>query len=109
VVRNLLEQAGLLNRFRAVISVDDIKSFKPDPAVYAHLVHRVGFPTTSVWLISSNPFDVIGAKSYGLRSAWVQRDKRRIFDSWEFSPDRAVGSLMDLPAALDRCSGLSAS
>jgi 2-haloacid dehalogenase len=102
-VRSLLDQAGLLDRFRAVISVDDVKSFKPDPAVYAHLVQRVRVPAASVWLISSNPFDVIGATSYGLRSAWVRRDKTRIFDPWEFSADLVVGSLLDLPAALDRC------
>jgi 2-haloacid dehalogenase len=108
-VRNLLEQAGLLDRFRAVISVDEVKSFKPDPAVYAHLAQGFQSPATSVWLISSNPFDVIGAKSYGLRSAWVRRDQRRIFDPWEFSPDLVVGSLLDLPAALDRCSGSSES
>jgi 2-haloacid dehalogenase len=102
-VRNLLDHAGLLGRFRAVISVDDVQSFKPDPAVYAHLAQRVRLPSSSVWLISSNPFDVIGAKSYGLRSAWVRRDKNRIFDPWEFSPDVVVGSLLDLPAALDSC------
>ena len=108
-VRSLLDQAGLLDCFRAVISVDAAKSFKPDPVVYAHLAQRVGLPVSSVWLISSNPFDVIGAKSYGLRSAWVRRDKGRIFDPWEFSPDLVVGSLLDLPAALDRCLGSSTS
>jgi 2-haloacid dehalogenase len=101
-VRNLLDQAGLLERFRAVISVDDVQSFKPDPVVYAHLVQRAGVPASSVWLISSNPFDVIGAKSYGLRSVWVRRDKRRTFDPWEFSPDLIAVSLLDLPAALDQ-------
>jgi 2-haloacid dehalogenase len=106
-VRNLLEQAGLLDRFRAVISVDDVQSFKPDPVVYAHLVQRVRVPSSSVWLISSNPFDVIGAKSYGLRSAWVRRDQRRIFDPWEFSPDLVVGSLLDLASALDQWLGSS--
>ena len=106
-VRNLLDKAGLLDRFRAVISVDDVKSFKPDPAVYAHLVERVRLPAASVWLISSNPFDVIGAKSYGLRSAWVRRDKTRTFDPWEFSADLIVGSLLDLPAALDRARDLT--
>ena len=106
-VRGLLNQAGLLDRFQAVISVDDVQSFKPDPAVYAHLAQRVRLPSASIWLISSNPFDVIGANSYGLRSAWVRRDRRRIFDPWEFSPDLVVRSLLSLPAALEQRLGSS--
>jgi 2-haloacid dehalogenase len=50
-----------------------------------------------VWLISSNPFDVIGAKACGLRTAWVQRDPKRIFDQWDFEPDVIVRSLAELP------------
>ena len=103
-VRGLLDHAGLLEHFRTVISVDDVKSFKPDPLVYAHLAGRVGEPGSSVWLISSNPFDVIGGASYGLRSAWVRREKTRIFDPWEFSPDLVVGSLLELPEALESLS-----
>lgn len=102
-VRNLLDHADLLGNFGAVISVDDIQSFKPDPLVYAHLAKRVGLPKSSIWLISSNPFDVIGATSYGLRSAWVRREEGRIFDPWEFSPDLVVRDLSELPTALDHC------
>ncbi len=51
-VRSLLDQAGLLERFRAVISVDDVKSFKPDPAVYAYLAERFRPPGSPVWMIS---------------------------------------------------------
>ena len=103
-VRGLLDHAGLLEHFRTVISVDDVKSFKPDPLVYAHLTERIGQPGSSTWLISSNPFDVIGGASYGLRSAWVRREKTRIFDPWEFSPDLVVGSLLELPEALESLS-----
>ena len=99
-VRILLDHAGLLGHFQAVISVDDVQSFKPDPAVYAYLAKRTGQPVSAIWMISSNPFDVIGAKSCGLRSAWVRRDKNRIFDPWEFPPDLTAGSLLDLAAAL---------
>ncbi len=100
-VRSVLAEAGLLDRFGSVVSVDEVRSFKPDPAVYAHLADSVGLPGSAVWMISSNPFDVIGAKSYGLRSVWVRRDNKRVFDPWEFSADRIVGSLLELPAALD--------
>ncbi len=52
-----------------VISVDEVKRFKPDPAVYAYLRTWLETRPENTWLISSNPFDVIGAAHAGLRSA----------------------------------------
>jgi 2-haloacid dehalogenase len=95
-LRSLLEHAGILERFRAIVSVDRLRTFKPDPAVYNNLVRRVRRPKKSVWLISSNPFDVIGAKACGLRAAWVRRDPKAAFDPWEFKPDIVIQSLEQL-------------
>ncbi len=96
-VRRLLLHAGLLDRFSDVISVDEVKSFKPDPVVYEYLAGRLGQSREMIWLISSNPFDVIGAKLCGLRTVWLQRDASRIFDPWEFSADQIVRTLECLP------------
>jgi 2-haloacid dehalogenase len=82
-VRTLLQRAGVLDLFSAIVSVDDVRSFKPDPLVYEYLTARSGAPKESVWLISSNVFDVIGTTSYGLRTVWVQRDRSRILDLLE--------------------------
>jgi 2-haloacid dehalogenase len=71
-VRAVLDHAGVLPRFLKIVSVDAIRTFKPDPAVYDYLLAEVKAPKEAVWLISSNPFDVIGAKARGLRAAWVQ-------------------------------------
>jgi 2-haloacid dehalogenase len=95
-VRSLLAGAGVLERFSRIVSVDPIRTFKPDPAVYELLVTEVAVPKESVWLVSSNPFDIIGAKACGLRTAWVQRDPKRIFDPWEFTPDVTVHDLREL-------------
>ena len=37
-VRGLLDHAGVLARFSKIVSVDPIRTFKPDPAVYEYLV-----------------------------------------------------------------------
>jgi 2-haloacid dehalogenase len=103
-VRTLLQRAAVLDLFSAIVSVDDVKSFKPDPLVYEYLTARCGAPKESVWLVSSNVFDVIGAKSYGLRTAWVQRERSRILDLPEFSPDAVVNALTELPEALEKFS-----
>lgn len=101
-LRALLKHAGILDKFRSIVSVDRLRTFKPNPAVYEYLARRVRRPKRSVWLISSNPFDVIGAKASGLRAAWVRRDPKAIFDPWEFKPDLVIGSLEELSNSLRR-------
>jgi 2-haloacid dehalogenase len=69
--------------------------------VYELLVAELRVPKETVWLISSNPFDVIGAKACGLRTAWVQRDRKRVFDPWEYEPDLVVHGLAELQDILE--------
>jgi len=78
------------------VSVDAIGTFKPDPAVYEYLAAEARAPKENIWLISSNPFDVIGAKACGFRTAWVRRDAKRAFAPWEFEPDLVVPGLGEL-------------
>ncbi|PXX99974.1 haloacid dehalogenase type II [Halomonas sp. LBP4] len=99
-VAGLLEQAGLLEHFETVISVDEVKRFKPDPAVYAHLRNRLEVTPGDTWLISSNPFDVIGARHAGLHAAWVRRSLDAPFDPWGIEPDMTVADLDGLAERL---------
>ncbi|HXM12507.1 MAG TPA: haloacid dehalogenase type II [Terriglobales bacterium] len=101
-VRRLLGNAGVLSYFEGVVSVDGIKTFKPNPDAYAYLVSRGGCSREETWLISSNPFDVIGAKAAHLKAAWVKRNSEAVFDPWEFEPDIVVGDLTALAIALGR-------
>lgn len=100
-VRTLLENAGIIENFNGIISADEVKTFKPDPAVYDYLAKKTAVPKGFIWLISSNPFDVIGAKCRDLKAAWVQRDPKRLFDPWEFSPDLTVHGLQELADRLE--------
>lgn len=95
-VRELLLNAGLLVRFETVISVDDLKMFKPHPSVYHYLQQRLKQPLERTWLVSSNPWDVIGAKAAGLRAAWVRRAPDAVFDPWGVEPDLIVADLTEL-------------
>src|SRR5450631_1187006 len=62
-VETLLKNVGIRDYFIGVVSVDEIKSYRPNPGVYSHLLRRAGALGADAWLISSNPFDVIGAIS----------------------------------------------
>jgi 2-haloacid dehalogenase len=87
----------LLPLLSAVVSVDDVRTYKPDPAVYLHLVARGGATADQTWLVSSNAWDVLGAKSAGLRAAWVRRQGKAPWEGWGIAePDLLVASIGDL-------------
>jgi 2-haloacid dehalogenase len=100
-VGSLLAQAGLRDFFLDVVSVDEVKSFKPDPDVYTHFLRRAGTAGEDAWMISSNPFDVVGALSAGMRAAWIKRSPEAPFDPWGLEPTLTVDSLSDLAARID--------
>ncbi len=100
-VETLLGQAGIRHFFDGVVSCDDLRTFKPDPAVYAHLLRQSGATGGETWLVSGNSFDVIGAISAGMHGAWVKRDPNAIFDPWGIAPTVVVESLADLAAAME--------
>ncbi len=101
-VEMLLSTAGIRDFFLGIVSVDDVKSYKPNPGVYSYFLRRSGASGGSAWLISSNPFDVIGAISTGMKAAWVQRSPEAIFDPWGIEPTMTVSSLCDLSEQIAR-------
>lgn len=101
VVRSLLTSAGIDGCFRDVVSVADVRSFKPDPAVYAHFLRTAGVTAAQAWLVSSNPFDVLGALSAGMKAAWVQRSSAAVFDPWGIEPTLIVRNLRELRAGIE--------
>jgi 2-haloacid dehalogenase len=102
VVRGVLENARLLPLFDDIVSANEVRTFKPDPAIYAHAVQRLGQAANTLWLVSSNPFDIIGAKTAGLRVAWVKRDPKTVFDPWEIEPDLLVSGLDQLASLISQ-------
>jgi 2-haloacid dehalogenase len=99
-VRALLLNARIDNYFKDVISVDEIKSFKPNPAVYDHFLRRSKTDSSEAWLISGNPFDVIGAISSGMSGAWIRRSPDMVFDPWDIKPTVTVSSIAELLSAI---------
>lgn len=95
-VEELLVGAGIRDFFSGVISVDDLQTFKPDPAVYRFFLQKTSTSGEIGWMISSNPFDVIGAVSAGMRAAWVQRSEQNVFDPWGMEPTLTVKGLAEL-------------
>ena len=96
VIENLLNKAHIERYFSDIISADEIKTFKPNPSIYHHLLNRTNSVANQCWLVSSNPFDVIGAKSIDMNAVWVRRKPTLVYDPWGIEPDMVITQLGDL-------------
>jgi len=65
--------AGLGADLDAVLSVDAIRIYKPQPAVYAMVTERFNLAPSDVAFVSSNRWDVMGATAFGFNCIWVNR------------------------------------
>ena len=79
-----------------VISVDRVKTYKPSPLVYALGPQILGIAAGELLFVSSNGWDVAGAKSFGYQVAWCNRTGAPE-EALGVSPDLVVGSLDKLP------------
>src|SRR5215510_574566 len=68
-----VRSSGLEASLAHVISVDEVKIFKPSPRVYALGPARLGIPAGALLFVSSNAWDVAGAKAFGYQVAWCNR------------------------------------
>jgi 2-haloacid dehalogenase len=93
----LVKQSGL--RFDAVLSVDELKIFKPAPEVYALAVKRLGVEAARIGFVSSNCWDALGAKAFGFRVFWINRGGAPV-DRLGPKPDAILKTLGDLPEVL---------
>jgi 2-haloacid dehalogenase len=65
--------AGLDPLLEAVLSVESVGVFKPDPRVYRLAVEALGHPAEAMGFVSSNAWDAFGAHVAGFRVVWVNR------------------------------------
>lgn len=91
-----VRSSGLDSLLDHVISVDRVKVYKPAPAVYALGPQLLGIPADALLFVSSNAWDVAGAKAFGYRVAWCNR-LGAPEEELGVRADHVVGSLADLP------------
>jgi len=100
-VERLFEDVAINQYFRDIISADEIKKYKPDPAIYQHFLDRTGATAQDSWLISGNGFDVNGASSFGMNTVWLRRSTDQLMDNWGGKPTYTIKSMGQLEALFD--------
>lgn len=103
-VRSSSDLKPLSDVFKELVTVDFVRVFKPAPEAYKYLAQRtnkVG-SESSMWLVSGNPFDVVGAKAVGMQAAWVDRQGNGWQDKLGGEPTVVVNSLEEVAAAVEK-------
>lgn len=95
-VQSLLGHAGLAGALEGVVSLEPARTYKPDPAAYAWFCRQAATAGTQPWLISANPFDVLGALACGWQAAWIRRSRDAVFDPWGVPPSATFSDLGEL-------------
>jgi 2-haloacid dehalogenase len=99
MLQDVVSNSGLAALIPEVLSVDELKIYKPTPKVYQLAVDRLGVPARAIGFVSSNCWDAAGAKSFGFRTFWVNRAGAPL-DGLGFAPDHELRSLAELPALI---------
>ena len=85
--------------FDAVISVAAANAFKPHRATYEMAARTVGLAMEQILFVANHEFDCVGAKSAGMRTAFIDR-RRRPFARWPHQPDLIVRDMTELAALI---------
>ena len=92
----LAENVGIADRVDAIVSADEAETFKPAPGAYEHAADSLGRGIAECWLISSNTWDLVGARSAGMGAGRVARSNEPYDAVFEADPTVVVDSLGEL-------------
>jgi 2-haloacid dehalogenase len=85
--------------FDDIISVETVGAFKPHPGVYRRAATILDLDVQECMMVSSNSFDVVGARTCGFRGAFVDRHGLP-YEETPFHPDVTVSDFTGLADAL---------
>ncbi|MEO1292447.1 MAG: haloacid dehalogenase type II [Pseudomonadota bacterium] len=95
--------AGIAGTLDAILTVESVGVFKPDPKVYALVTQHFGCTREDVVFVSSNGWDACAASQYGFYSIWVNRKG----EPMDRLPEVPKAELRDLTGLPDLVAGLS--
>jgi 2-haloacid dehalogenase len=111
ILQKLVQNSGLDRWVEAVISIDSVRTYKPHRSCYALVEPVLGVSKEEVLFVSSNSFDLVGAKAFGFKVAWIHRSGgsgpatmfamlRGRAEELGHAPDHIVPALTELPKLL---------
>jgi 2-haloacid dehalogenase len=91
--------SGLGGVLQHVLSVDAVKVYKPSPKVYELGPRAFGLAAEAMLFVSSNAWDIAGAKAFGFRTCWCNRSNAPM-EELGVMADYEVARLDEIPDKL---------
>jgi 2-haloacid dehalogenase len=95
MLEGVVRMAGFARRFQHILSVDEVRIYKPSPAVYQLAETHLGIPRGRIGFVSSNCWDIAGAKAFGLQTYWLNRQNAPE-DMLSAEPDQIIRTATEL-------------
>ncbi len=95
----LLANAGVAPFLEQILSVDEVRRFKPAPEPYLMAADKLDVDITDVVMVASHDWDLMGARAAGARSAFIAR----LGSVWSYpdaSPDYEGGDLIEVASQI---------
>jgi 2-haloacid dehalogenase len=99
MLASAVQHNSLTSYFAEIISVDRVRTYKPSPRVYVLAPEVLGIPPEEILFVSSNSWDVAGAKSFGYKVCWCNRSQGYM-EHLGFSADLTISRLDQIPDCL---------
>lgn len=99
LLEKLVGNSGLAGQFDKLFSVDAVKVYKPHPMTYQMATDHFGIERHEVGFVTSNFFDVAGAKAFGFKVIWINR-KGDLPDELGLLPDVELRGIDQIPEVL---------
>jgi 2-haloacid dehalogenase len=96
---HLLKQAALEGFVERIVSIDEVRHWKPRADVYLHAASVAGVPPARMCLVAAHAWDILGARHAGFLTGWVARKERKFHPAMG-APDISGETLTDVVAAL---------
>jgi 2-haloacid dehalogenase len=101
VAQDQLRNAGIADRFDAILSADEVRALKPRPEPYELVARTFDVTIGDVVLVAAHSWDVAGALAAGARAAFVARPGM-VLSPLGPQPDVVGNDLGEVAAALER-------
>ena len=95
LLNELVDSNKLNNLFDDLFSIEEVKTYKPDPKVYKMPIDKYKIKHDEITFLSANTWDVSGGGNFGYNSIWVNRHNS-VFDKLDFQPKNEVSNLTQL-------------
>jgi 2-haloacid dehalogenase len=95
MLKSAAASAGLERVLDELFSVDSVGRFKAHPLAYAIFRDRWALTPGEISFVSSNRWDIAGAKKAGFQTIWLNRTEQPE-EYRDFPPDRVIHSMNQL-------------